>query len=73
MRSFFEVSSVTATLYGGLKLSNVGITLLQSWILELKNQLLLPSPAWAEGIVVCLCVCVCVTTKLVFKLNYLKI
>ena len=27
-------------------------------------ELLLPSPAWAEGTVLCLCVCVCVTTKL---------
>ena len=43
--------------------------------------ILLPSPAWAEGTVlswfVCVCVCVyvclSVTTKLLFKLNYLKI
>ena len=45
------------------------------------HMCLLPSPAWAEGTVlswfVCVCVCVCVclsvTTKLLFKLNYLKI
>ena len=36
---------------------------------------LLPSPAWAEGIVVCVfvCVCVCVTTKLVLSQNLKKL
>ena len=42
---------------------NTNVLSLVSLMVCSDNELLLPLPAWAEGIVLCLCVCVCVTTK----------